>query len=108
MAGTYSGVYRRSPVRLFCCKLRSNSHPYAEEDLLRSKEKHGAKNSAKKNEAAKIQDFEKAANLRDQEKQAYDKVQELTLAVLEKEQRLKEIEEEMKKLKKNEKWNYGF
>ena len=56
-----------------------------------------------KNEAAKNKDFEKAASLRDQEKQSYDKVQELTLAVLEKEQRLKEIEEEMKKLKKNEK-----
>lgn len=56
-----------------------------------------------KNEAAKNRDFEKAANLRDLEKQAYDRVQELKLAVLEKEQRLKEIEEDMKKLKKNEK-----
>jgi hypothetical protein len=56
-----------------------------------------------KNEAAKIQDFEKAANLRDQEKQSYDKVQELKLAVLEKEQSLKEIEEDMRKLKKTEK-----
>ena len=55
-----------------------------------------------KNEAAKNHDFEKAANIRDQEKQAYDKVQELNSAVLEKEQRLKEIEEDMKKLKKNE------
>jgi hypothetical protein len=56
-----------------------------------------------KNEAAKNQDFEKAASLRDQEKQSYDKIQELTLAVLEKEQRLKETEEDMKKLKENEK-----
>lgn len=55
-----------------------------------------------KNEAAKNQDYEKAANLRDLEKQSYDKVQELKLAVLEKEQRLKEIGEDMKKLKKNE------
>ena len=53
-----------------------------------------------KNEAAKNKDFEKAANLRDQEKQSYDKVQELKLAVLEKEQHLKVIEEDMKKLKR--------
>jgi len=72
------------------------------EELLAEKLKQ-LRFQKEKNEAAKNKDFEKAANLRHQEKQSYDKVQELTLAVLEKEQRLKEIEEEMKKLKKNEK-----
>ena len=72
------------------------------EDILTEKLKL-LKFQNEKNEAAKNQDFEKAANLRDQEKQSYDKVLELTLAVLEKEQRLKEIEEDMKKLKENEK-----
>jgi len=72
------------------------------EELLTEKLKQ-LRFQKEKNEAAKNKDFEKAANLRDQEKQSYDKIQELTLAVLEKEQRLKETEEDMKKLKENEK-----